>query len=108
MGHTAISATKASPVTLRFSNEVVMNYGDVILQISSFPCLFLAKTFDAIYEEMFLQILLEFFFIFFFSCFFFFFFFFFFCSNHRLWVHDRTALPKRFQRVPAIYVLEQK
>ena len=31
-----------------------------------------------------------------------------FCSKHRLWVHVRTASPRRFERVPTIYVLEQK
>ena len=98
MGHTAVSATKASSVTLRFSNEAVMNYGNVILQISSFSCLFLAKTFPCNIQRNVSANFVGNFLIFFL----------FFCSNHRLWVHDRTASPKCFQRVPAIYVLEQK
>ena len=31
-----------------------------------------------------------------------------FCSKHRLWVLVRTASARRFQRVPTIYVFEQK
>ena len=30
------------------------------------------------------------------------------CSKHTLWVHVRTALSRRFQRVPTMYVLDQK
>ena len=35
-------------------------------------------------------------------------FFSYFCSKHRLWVPVRTASARRFQRVPTIYVFEQK
>ena len=31
-----------------------------------------------------------------------------FCSKHKLWVLVRTASPRRFERVPTIYVFEQK
>ena len=31
-----------------------------------------------------------------------------FCSKHRLWVHVRIVSPRRFKRVPTVYVLEQK
>ena len=30
-----------------------------------------------------------------------------FCSKHRLWVRVRTASPRRFLRVPTIYVLSR-
>ena len=33
--------------------------------------------------------------------------FFYFCSKHRLWVLVRTASPRRFSRVPTIYVLSR-
>ena len=32
----------------------------------------------------------------------------FFCSKHRLWVNVRTGSVRRLERVPTIYVLEQK